>query len=226
MLQALKVKQKFLVFAHHQIMLDAICNVLGKKSVKFIRIDGNTTSEQRKYFVDKFQTNDNYLVAVLSITAANAGITLTAAQLVLFAELHWNPSVRKNVAMFSSLVIKLQILSQAESRAHRIGQLNPVVIKYLLASGTADDSIWPMLQEKQKILEEVGLSKDSFDKVSVSKQPSDASELTEDLNVTLNRTSANTLDISCYFKNENTNLGDTSDIFDDGLDDVFSTMDL
>ncbi|KAJ3645103.1 hypothetical protein Zmor_022790 [Zophobas morio] len=209
-LQALKVKQKFLVFAHHQIMLDAICNVLGKKSVKFIRIDGNTTSEQRKYFVDKFQTNDNYLVAVLSITAANAGITLTAAQLVLFAELHWNPS----------------ILSQAESRAHRIGQLNPVVIKYLLASGTADDSIWPMLQEKQKILEEVGLSKDSFDKVSVSKQPSDASELTEDLNVTLNRTSANTLDISCYFKNENTNLGDTSDIFDDGLDDVFSTMDL
>lgn len=89
----MKTKQKFLVFAHHQIMLDAISNILNKKDIKFIRIDGNTTSEQRKYYVDKFQNNDDFIVAVLSITAANAGITLTAAQLVLFAELHWNPSV-------------------------------------------------------------------------------------------------------------------------------------
>lgn len=43
--------------------------------------------------VEKFQTNDSCRCAVLSITAANAGITLTAAQLVIFAELHWNPGV-------------------------------------------------------------------------------------------------------------------------------------
>lgn len=74
-------------------MLDAICSILSKKEVKYIRIDGSSSSEQRKYFVDKFQLDDKYLVAVLSITAACAGITLTAAQLVVFAELHWNPSV-------------------------------------------------------------------------------------------------------------------------------------
>lgn len=74
-------------------MLDAIEKVLKKKDKRYIRIDGTTTCDQRKYFVDKFQADENYVCAILSITAANAGITLTAANVVLFAELHWNPSV-------------------------------------------------------------------------------------------------------------------------------------
>lgn len=92
-LQVLDEADKFLVFAHHQKMLDAIQQLLICRNKKFIRIDGNTTSEQRKYFVDKFQFDDSYICAILSITAANAGITLTSAKLILFAELHWNPSV-------------------------------------------------------------------------------------------------------------------------------------
>jgi len=32
-------------------------------------------------------------VAVLSLTAANMGLTLSAADLVVFAELFWNPGV-------------------------------------------------------------------------------------------------------------------------------------
>ncbi|XP_018333188.1 SWI/SNF-related matrix-associated actin-dependent regulator of chromatin subfamily A-like protein 1 isoform X2 [Agrilus planipennis] len=135
-------------------MLDAIQMVLYQNSKKFIRIDGSTTSEQRKYFVDSFQYDDTYVCAILSITAANAGITLTAAKLVIFAELHWNPS----------------ILSQAESRAHRIGQEQEVIVQYLLAPGTADDYIWPLLQNKQKTLNEVGLYRDSFEDAFVVKQ--------------------------------------------------------
>lgn len=60
---------------------------------RYIRIDGKTNPEQRKLQVDKFQEREDYLAAVLSITAANAGITLTAAHLVVFAELFWNPGV-------------------------------------------------------------------------------------------------------------------------------------
>jgi hypothetical protein len=60
---------------------------------RFIRIDGSTDSSTRKLLCDKFQLEDKYVAAVLSITAANAGITLTAAHLVVFAELYWNPGV-------------------------------------------------------------------------------------------------------------------------------------
>lgn len=54
------------------------------------------------------------------------GITLTAATMVIFAELYWNPG----------------ILIQAEDRAHRIGQKDSVNVHYLLAQGTFDDKIW------------------------------------------------------------------------------------
>lgn len=36
-------------------------------------------------------------MAVLSITAANMGLTLHSADLVIFAELFWNPGVRHEV---------------------------------------------------------------------------------------------------------------------------------
>lgn len=92
-LNVLETEEKFIVFAHHQKMLDAIQELLQKKKKKYIRIDGNTNLDRRKENIDKFQEDKAYVCAILSITAANAGITLTAAHLVFFAELHWNPSV-------------------------------------------------------------------------------------------------------------------------------------
>jgi SNF2 family DNA or RNA helicase len=40
-----------------------------------------------------FQNNAQVRVAVLSITAAGAGITLTKSNVVVFAELYWTPGV-------------------------------------------------------------------------------------------------------------------------------------
>lgn len=67
--------------------------------------------------------------------------------------------------MFSKYTINVEILfapfgqtlAQAEARAHRIGQEDAVVCRYLLATGTADDYIWPMVQKKQDILSKAGL---------------------------------------------------------------------
>jgi len=139
--------QKFLVFGHHQVILKAVQETLEKLKVGYIFIDGSVSSADRKERVDKFQTHDKTRVAVLSITAANSGITLTAAQLVVFAELFWNPG----------------ILTQAEDRAHRIGQTDSVVVQYLVARETADDVMWPMIQKKLDVLNKAGLSKDNFE---------------------------------------------------------------
>lgn len=138
--------KKFVCFAHHQVMLDAICDAVESTKSKYIRIDGTTKSEVRKQCCDIFQFNDECKIAVLSITATNAGISLTSAHLVVFAELFWNPG----------------ILTQAEDRVHRIGQEDSVVIQYLVAQGTADDFIWPLVQKKLNTLNKVGLSKDDF----------------------------------------------------------------
>merc|ERR1719225_2372826 len=137
---------KFICFAHHATMMNTIADTLDQSKVHFIRIDGGTGSSQRKYLTDAFQTDDNVRVALLSITAANSGLTLTAAQLVIFAELFWNPG----------------ILTQAEDRAHRIGQTDCVSVQYLVATGTADDEMWPLIQKKLDTLNKGGLSKDNF----------------------------------------------------------------
>ncbi|XP_051479833.1 SWI/SNF-related matrix-associated actin-dependent regulator of chromatin subfamily A-like protein 1 isoform X2 [Apus apus] len=143
---------KFLVFAHHKIVLDAIVAELEKKHVEYIRIDGSTPSAERQSLCQKFQLSEKQVVAVLSLTAANMGLTLSAADLVVFAELFWNPG----------------ILIQAEDRAHRIGQTSSVNIHYVVAKGTADDYLWPMIQEKIKVLGEAGLSETNFSNTAES----------------------------------------------------------
>ena len=70
-------------------MMKRLSELLEKQKVKYIMIGGKTSSLARKTYCDDFQTNDQIRVALLSITAANTGLTLTAAQLVVFAELFW-----------------------------------------------------------------------------------------------------------------------------------------
>ncbi|KAM9346996.1 SWI/SNF-related matrix-associated actin-dependent regulator of chromatin subfamily A-like protein 1 [Symphorus nematophorus] len=145
-------REKFLVFAHHKLVLDHITSELGKKNVSYIRIDGATPSAERQQLCDKFQFSTKTCVAVLSITAANMGLTLHSADLVIFAELFWNPGV----------------LIQAEDRVHRIGQTSNVNIHYLVAKGSADDHLWPMIQEKMNVLEQVGLSESNLSNNAVN----------------------------------------------------------
>ncbi|KAL1334369.1 hypothetical protein AAHE18_11G171900 [Arachis hypogaea] len=123
---------KFLIFAHHQPMIDAIHEFLLRKKVGCIRIDGGTPAASRQPLVTDFQEKDSIKAAVLSIKAGGVGLTLTAASTVIFAELSWTPGD----------------LIQAEDRAHRIGQVSSVNIYYLLANDTVDDIIWDVVQSK------------------------------------------------------------------------------
>ncbi|CAO2624922.1 SWI/SNF-related matrix-associated actin-dependent regulator of chromatin subfamily A-like protein 1 [Lemmus lemmus] len=143
-------REKFLVFAHHKVVLDAVVKELERKKVQNIRIDGSTPSADREDLCQKFQLSRGPSVAVLSITTANMGLTFSSADLVVFAELFWNPGV----------------LIQAEDRVHRIGQTSSVGIHYLVAKGTADDYLWPLIQEKIKVLGEAGLSETNFSEMT------------------------------------------------------------
>jgi SWI/SNF-related matrix-associated actin-dependent regulator of chromatin subfamily A-like protein 1 len=82
---------KVLVFAHHSVMINALSAHMEKLRVDFIKIDGGVTGDARAERIQSFQTNSSIRVAVLSIRACNAGITLTAASNVIFCELDWNP---------------------------------------------------------------------------------------------------------------------------------------
>nr|TKW36082.1 hypothetical protein SEVIR_2G417000v2 [Setaria viridis] len=123
---------KFLIFAHHQNMVEAIEQYLLKKKVKCIKIDGQTPVTTRQTLVTDFQNKDDIRAAVLSIRAGGYGLTLTAASTVIFAELSWTPGD----------------IIQAEDRAHRIGQVSSVNIYYLLSNDTIDDLMWDAVQGK------------------------------------------------------------------------------
>ena len=129
-------KCKFLIFAHHIVMLDAIEEEVKKLKVDYIRIDGKVKLEKRQEYVQKYQKDETCLVAILSITACYTGITLTAASTVVFSELHMTPAV----------------MIQAEDRAHRIGQEHECVnIHYLYGPDTIDEVLFKMLNQKQNI---------------------------------------------------------------------------
>ncbi|CAE7863622.1 Zranb3 [Symbiodinium microadriaticum] len=98
----------------------------------YIRIDGQTGASERPKLVSRFQEDESVRVAVLSITAAGTGLTLTAAQTVVFAELYWVPGQ----------------MHQAEDRAHRIGQRDCVSVHYLIAKDTLDEVLYRTLEKK------------------------------------------------------------------------------
>ncbi|KAL9268628.1 SWI/SNF-related matrix-associated actin-dependent regulator of chromatin subfamily A-like protein [Drosera capensis] len=130
---------KFLIFAHHQSMIDSVHQFLQKKKVGCIRIDGTTPAASRQALVADFQDKDTIKAAVLSIKAGGVGLTLTAASTIIFTELSWTPGD----------------LIQAEDRAHRIGQVSSVNVYYLLANDTVDDIIWDVVQSKLENLGQV-----------------------------------------------------------------------
>ncbi|XP_077996801.1 DNA annealing helicase and endonuclease ZRANB3-like [Glandiceps talaboti] len=134
--------QKFLVFAHHHFMMQALTEAIleynkeHRTNIKHVRIDGKVPVAERPRLVKSFQTDDNVKIAVLSMLAAGTGLTFTAATQVVFAELHWTPGV----------------MDQCEDRAHRIGQLNSIQVHYLVARGTIDDFIWSAITRKVSVV--------------------------------------------------------------------------
>ena len=84
-LNLLESESKILLFGHHKDVMNAFDEFFKEKEIGFIRIDGTTPSSSRFELCDKFQNNESVKVALLSITAAGVGLTLTRASTVVFS---------------------------------------------------------------------------------------------------------------------------------------------
>jgi len=127
-------EQKVICFAHHRDVIEAIERAFGDKAVKLY---GGMSDEKKQDAVDRFQNDDNVKLFIGSIQAAGVGITLTAASRVVFAELDWVPGN----------------MTQAEDRAHRIGQIMNVLIQHIVLEGSMDVEMAYKLIEKQEVID-------------------------------------------------------------------------
>lgn len=126
---------KILVFAHHR----EVVKILVKELADYnpVSITGDTTMTNRQAAVDALQTDPNCRVFIGNIQAAGVGLTLTASSHVIFAELDWVPAA----------------VSQAEDRAHRIGQTNSVLIEHLVFDNSLDARMAKVIVRKQAVID-------------------------------------------------------------------------
>ncbi|MCC6511021.1 MAG: SWF/SNF helicase family protein, partial [Pirellulaceae bacterium] len=90
--------------------------------------------------VDRFQSSLlPFDLLVLSPKAAGIGLTITAANHVIHLSRWWNPAVE----------------DQAVNRAHRIGVSAPVTVTRMMASGTIEQRIHEVLEEKRELFNQL-----------------------------------------------------------------------
>jgi SWI/SNF-related matrix-associated actin-dependent regulator of chromatin subfamily A-like protein 1 len=124
---------KVIVFAHHLSVLDALAEAFFGK-IRTVRIDGRTSPAERDRAIEAFQGNPQARIFLGQIQAAGVAITLTASSNVLICEPSFVPS--QNL--------------QAAARAHRFGQRDAVLVRYLFVPNSLDERIIKILHRKTK----------------------------------------------------------------------------
>lgn len=125
---------KIIVWARFKEELRAIAAALTKAGRVVVEYHGDVKDADRDRAVDEFQSGAAD-VFVGQPQSGGIGLTLTAAQTVIYYSNDYNSETRK----------------QSEDRAHRIGTKTNVVYIDLVATGTVDESISRSLQRKSEL---------------------------------------------------------------------------
>lgn len=133
---ALSQGKKVIVFTNFTATLEEISWKYNKRSVT---LDGRMSKQKRQESVDRFQNDEKVDVFVGNIKAAGVGITLTAAEVVIFNDLSFVPSDH----------------AQAEDRAYRYGQKSNVSVFYPVFENSIEMIIYDILQNKKNVIETV-----------------------------------------------------------------------
>lgn len=131
--------EKVIIFTQYKETLANIVAELKARKIRGVKLSGDDNAQARQTAVDYFQHKDEIKAFVANIKAGGVGLTLTAASTVLFADMEWTPALH----------------SQAEDRAHRIGQNRLVNVHYYVAKETVDEDIVDLLGKKQQVITKV-----------------------------------------------------------------------
>jgi len=128
---------KALVFSQFTSMLSLIRKRLEQRGIKYAYLDGQTRN--RKDVVQRFQTDPDLPVFLISLKAGGVGLNLTAAEYVFIMDPWWNPAVE----------------AQAIDRTHRIGQDKPVFAYRMICEDTVEQRILELQSRKRDLAKAV-----------------------------------------------------------------------
>ena len=126
--------RKIVLFSEWTTMLNLIEKILNRRKLRFVRLDGSVPQNKRQQLVHEFQ-HDPECKLFITTNAGSTGLNLQAANTVINVDLPWNPA----------------ILEQRISRAHRMGQKNPVQVYVLVTENTIEESLLVTLAAKHEL---------------------------------------------------------------------------
>ncbi len=94
--------------------------------------DGRVRGNERQKAIDRFESEDDSFIFMLSTRAGGVGINLTAADICIIFDSDWNP----------------QNDIQAQARCHRIGQTKSVMIYRLITSRSFEQEMFDRASKK------------------------------------------------------------------------------
>ncbi|OYX17709.1 MAG: helicase SNF2 [Algoriphagus sp. 32-45-6] len=135
---------KVLVFSQFVRHLSIVREFLDREGIPYAYLDGSTKDRQGQ--VEKFQTDPDVKVFLISLKAGGVGLNLTKAEYVFLLDPWWNPAVE----------------AQAIDRAHRIGQENKVIIYKFITRGSVEEKIMALQDRKLALAGELISNEESF----------------------------------------------------------------
>ena len=126
-----EASHKVLIFVPFTHTIKLLTDYLTKHSVTNEIINGSVSVSKRTEIFKQFQENPDPTVLVIQPQAASHGVTLTAA----------------NVVIWYSPVTSVETYLQANARVHRKGQVNPVTVVHIEGS-PVERKLYTMLQTK------------------------------------------------------------------------------
>lgn len=132
-------QEKVLIFTQFSEIIPYLEHYLNKIfGQRGLSLHGGTPIQKRKELVNQFQ-NHQAPYFLLSIKAGGTGLTLTAANHIIFFDRWWNPAVE----------------NQAMDRAFRIGQKKNVQVHKFITLGTLEERIDAMLTAKKALAKDL-----------------------------------------------------------------------